>query len=587
MRFLHPFRKKLLSWFLGFDGIQNFLDATNDPIFILCQGELIKNFNRQVTELFGYDKHDLLGSGLLRLIHKEHIPLVRKTIEEVWGCKPGCKYPTFDVTVIAKDGKEFICELDLNRTEYGIQPHFRNVTEHRKREAERELISNINKIIASALDIRDVYEALAVELGKRVNFDRMSISLLQPGNNAIITYAIVTSYSFTELPQGSSYPLEGSILEEVIKRCGPFIINDTSQQRMATDRKLLKEGILSRVAYPLIYKGKIIGAINLGSKRVNNFSKDQVNLLQQIAPQLTIAIENSKLFCKLKEWNVELKEMVEERTRGLNAANIELTKKNLELERANEELRSLDKMKDNIIRDVSHELKTPVAHIEMAMNLWVEEVKKDKNNREKEEKYRRIITGNIRRLQKDIKGILHLSLLESGQLQYKKEPLHLEELINQTVMELMLSAEHKGLTLLTRMSDHLPEVHGDREEITRVMYNLLDNAIKYTEKGQITISAETKEKELEVSIEDTGTGINIPKDQFYKLFERFYQEKTKSDGIGVGLAICKTIVDAHGGRIWAESDGKGKGTTFRFTLPLAKCEVLNAKCGIIPQSKGG
>ncbi|MBI4008270.1 MAG: GAF domain-containing protein [Planctomycetes bacterium] len=567
MRFLQTLRNILSSRLTGFDEIQNFLDATNDPIFVLHRGELIKNFNRQVTELFGYDKHDLVESSILKIIKLEYVPHVRKAIEEAWGCKPGCKCPTFDVSVITKDGRDLICELDLNRTEYGIQPHFRDATEHRKRDAERELISNINKIIASALDIRDVYKAIAVELGKRINFDRMSIALLQPGNNAITTYAAVTSYGFTELPEGGSYPLEGSILEKVIKSGSPFIVNDTSQQKLTTDRKLFKEGIMSRVAYPLIYKGQIIGTINLGSRRVNEFGNNQVNLLQQIAPQLTIAIENSKLFCKIKEWNTELERIVEERTRALNAANIEMAKKNMELERANEELRSLDKMKDNIIRDVSHELKTPVAHIEMAMALWAEEVKKDKNSREKEEKYRRIITSNIRKLQKDIKGILHLSILESGQFQYKKEPIHLEELVNQVVMELLLLAEHKGLILLTRIPDHLPTFKGDREEITKVIYNLLDNAIKYTEKGRITISAETKEKELEISIEDTGIGIGVPKDKFYKLFERFYQEKTRSDGIGIGLAICKTIVDAHGGRIWAESDGKGKGTAFRFALP--------------------
>jgi PAS domain S-box-containing protein len=573
MKFLRTFKKKLLSLFLGPEEIQNFLESINDPIFVLYQGELIKNFNRHVTELFGYDKHDLLGNSILKFIKKEHEPLVREAIKGAWDCESGCKCPTFNVAVITKDGKELVCELDLNRTDYGIQPHFRNVTEDRKRAAEIELISNINKIIASSLDIREVYKAINVELGKRIKFDRMTIALLQPENNAIITYAAVTSYGSTELPQDGTYPLEGSILEEVIKCRGPFIIKETSQQKLITDGKLFKEGILSRVAYPLIYKGQIIGTLNLGSKKANAFGEEQVNLLQQIAPQLTIAIENSKLFCGIKDCNVALERKVEERTQDLNAANMELTEKNLKLEEANEELRGLDEMKDNIIRDISHELKTPVAHIEMAMNHWVEEVKKDKNNRAKEAKYRRIITSNIQRLQKDIKGILHLSVLESGQLQYKKEPVHVEELVNQVVTELMISAEHKGLTLLNKVPDHLPVLQGDKEEVTRVIYNLLDNAIKYTKEGQIAISAEAKEKQLEVSIEDTGIGIGTPKDQFYKLFERFYQEKTRSAGIGVGLAICKTIVDAHGGRLWAESDGKGRGTTFRFVIPLQENKI--------------
>jgi signal transduction histidine kinase len=111
-----------------------------------------------------------------------------------------------------------------------------------------------------------------------------------------------------------------------------------------------------------------------------------------------------------------------------------------------------------------------------------------------------------------------------------------------------------------------------------VVTNLIDNAIKYTDTGEILISLQQKNSELEFSVKDSGIGISLASEQQYKLFERFYQENASIPGAGVGLSICKTIVEAHGGKIWAESEGKGKGkgSIFRFTLPLVTEEELIA-----------
>ena len=124
------------------------------------------------------------------------------------------------------------------------------------------------------------------------------------------------------------------------------------------------------------------------------------------------------------------------------------------------------------------------------------------------------------------------------------------------------------MTLTIRIPDRLPEVFGDRTEITRVVSNLIDNAIKYSETGEIIVSALRRPKDIEISVKDQGIGLITPKGSFDKLFSRFYQERASADGSGVGLAICKKIINAHGGKIWVESDGKGKGTTFKFTLPV-------------------
>ncbi|MEE9585147.1 MAG: HAMP domain-containing sensor histidine kinase, partial [Candidatus Brocadiales bacterium] len=103
--------------------------------------------------------------------------------------------------------------------------------------------------------------------------------------------------------------------------------------------------------------------------------------------------------------------------------------------------------------------------------------------------------------------------------------------------------------------------------LARVVYNLVDNAVKYTSKGEIVVSATQKDSAVEISVKDTGMGISIPKKEYDKLFERFYQEKPRYDGVGVGLAICKAIIQGHGGSISVESEGAGKGSTFTFTIP--------------------
>ena len=286
--------------------------------------------------------------------------------------------------------------------------------------------------------------------------------------------------------------------------------------------------------------------------------------------------EQKKLEKELQDYTANLEKTVEERTRDLKSTNEELKQRSVEIERANEELRSLDKMKDSMMRDVTHELKSPVAQVQMAINLWTGEVNKGKMDKEKGERLNKIIDDNIQRLKKTIQSILDLSVLESGRVAYQKENLDLEELINQVTAGLNLLAEKKNLSLTTRIPDKLPEVLGDRTEITRVISNLIDNSIKYSESGEIVVSALRRPRKIEISVKDQGIGLITPKGNYDKLFDRFFQEKPSSEGSGVGLAICKTIVEAHGGKIWVESEGKGKGTTFKFTLPLDDVEQKGA-----------
>ncbi len=323
-----------------------------------------------------------------------------------------------------------------------------------------------------------------------------------------------------------------------------------------------------KISDPILYLTEVTKSISEGdySKRLKITSSDEIGELSNSFNKMASFLEEKTQI--LKEYTSNLEKTVEERTKDLVRINQELERQSSNLEKAYKELLPLDQMKDKMIRDVSHELKSPVAQVQMAIDLWSAEVKKERIDRSKEEKFNKIINDSLQRLRKTIGSILDLSVLESGRLVFKNEPLRMDELIIQTVAPMRLIAGKKGLTITSHILHELPIVIGDKDEIQRVLTNLIDNAIKYTEKGEIHIYAEQKGNYLECAVKDTGIGIKLPKKQFGKLFERFFQESPRVDGAGVGLAICKNIIETHKGNLWAESDGIGKGATFKFTLPI-------------------
>ncbi|MDO8137703.1 MAG: cache domain-containing protein [Candidatus Brocadiales bacterium] len=164
---------------------------------------------------------------------------------------------------------------------------------------EKDFINNFNRIIASSL-LPEVFGAVSNELKKVVDFDRISITHLHEKEQAFfLTFVLTKDYISNELKQGSISRKEGSIFGEMVATGKPVIIADTEMGKFWSDKILLKEGIRSRLGYPLVYQGKVIGAINFGSKKVSYYSEKHFAILSQMAPQLAIALENARLFEKL------------------------------------------------------------------------------------------------------------------------------------------------------------------------------------------------------------------------------------------------------------------------------------------------
>jgi PAS domain S-box-containing protein len=245
--------------------------------------------------------------------------------------------------------------------------------------------------------------------------------------------------------------------------------------------------------------------------------------------------------------------------------------------------KEIDGMKTDFISTVSHELRTPLTSVLGFAKIIKRRLNDDifPQVKTEDKKIRRAINqvdGNIgiiisegERLTKLINDVLDIAKMEAGKIEWKKEALSAGEIIERAATATSALFEQKGLRLLKDIEDGLPEITGDRDRLIQVIINLISNAVKFTDKGTITVTAKRMNNEIIVSVIDTGVG--IAKKDCDKVFEKFKQVGNvltdKPTGTGLGLPICKQIVEHHGGRIWVESE-LGKGSAFSFALPVRR-----------------
>ncbi len=229
-------------------------------------------------------------------------------------------------------------------------------------------------------------------------------------------------------------------------------------------------------------------------------------------------------------------------------------------------LEQVEAMRRQLIGDVAHELRTPLTAIKGVLEALIDGVLPP------EAPTFQHIYRETERLERLVSDLQELSRVEAGAYRLNRRPLTVADLINTVVARLGRQFEEKGVALETALPSALPPVLADEDRIGQVLLNLVGNALQYTPAGgSVHISAYKEGKEVHIVIRDTGIG--IPAEHLPHIFTRFYRvDKSRSrvgGGSGIGLTIAKHLVEAHGGRIWAESAGSGQGSTFTFTLPIA------------------
>ena len=336
-------------------------------------------------------------------------------------------------------------------------------------------------------------------------------------------------------PLGTRVPYPGSLTEEIIERGEPTSLNEVHGVDRAVAPYLARscEGCIALVA-PMLSEGELLGAlVLLRAPGAADFSEEDLSQARIVADFASVSLRRAYLL----------------ESEQRNRQNAE---------------RAL-RVRDEVLGIVSHDLRNPLNTILLSSTLVLEE----ELGEEQRVKQLEIIKRSAERMNRLIQDLLDVARMEAGKLAVDRTrqpsaPLALEALETQRTL-----AEKHSLALVAEVAEGLPHVQADRDRVLQVFSNLIGNAIKFTrEGGSITLRAEQGEGEVRFSVEDTGVGIR--QEDIPCLFDPYWQAtRTAHLGAGLGLSISKGIVEAHGGRIWTESE-LGRGSAFRFTLPTAE-----------------
>jgi signal transduction histidine kinase len=264
-----------------------------------------------------------------------------------------------------------------------------------------------------------------------------------------------------------------------------------------------------------------------------------------------------------------LREQAQRAEAALHQRLREATQLNAALAQAHEELLRVDQAKTNFLANVSHEIRTPLSSIRSFSELLLSYEEDPAVQRE----FLGIINSESERLTRLLNDVLDIAKIESGRMEWHMAIVDLAELIRDSARTYVAAMEQQDLAFEQDVDPQLPPIFGDRDRLQQVLGNLLNNALKFTSRGAIRLSAHRTGDEVRIAVSDTGIG--IAPENHDRIFEKFQQVgevlTDKPKGTGLGLSICREIVEHHQGRIWVESE-LGHGSTFVVVLPLAPAE---------------
>ena len=392
-------------------------------------------------------------------------------------------------------------------------------------------------IVLSLLDIKK-WELRRIAISQTQAAERFLKAVPIPFENIVIPLTATKNLSVKAIVERKMY-----ITESVSDVLYPAL----SKEWVESFQKKL--GIKASIVFPILAKDKVLGSLIFSlSKEKEKIKEQEWSVLHSFVGAVGIALDNALLF---KSLNVT--------TKKLEAANVKL--------------KEIDKLKDEFVSLASHELRTPMTIIKSYLWMILEREKSSLN--EKQKTYLDRAYASTERLINLVNDMLNVSRIESGRLTLNIKPIDLIELANSVYQEMLPKAQELGISLdLQKPIEPLPRIQADPERIEQVFINLIGNSLKFTPSdGKITITLSYKDNMATVAISDTGKG--IAGTDMDKLFKKFgmvgndYLTKTSTQGTGLGLYLSKAIVELHGGKIWVESKGEGKGSKFSFTLKTA------------------
>jgi len=417
----------------------------------------------------------------------------------------------------------------------------RQLTEEKLRGSEErlEILHEIDRGLLTANSLPDIAKGALIRVRQLIPCPRANITLFDldkeeatflasdfdgPGN------IVKTPVSFQEF---------GQYIIDELQQNRPYFINDELKNPNATDldRRLLEVGIHTWVTLPLLYQGRLIGALNLGRGYGKPFTAQEAEIAHEVANQLAIAIQQTRFHEALQGELTERQSLISQ----LEANNAEL---------------------ERFTYTVSHDLRNPLVTIKGFLGMLEKDLRENRGDRIQSDLQR--IANAADKMQELLSELLELSRV--GRVINPPEEIELVKLVQEALETLDARIRSKNLDIL--VSPDLPTIFGDRIRLREVLENLIDNAAKYIANQTdpfIQIGTRMQNGEHIIFVRDNGIGIESKyQTRIFSLFEKL---NPVSEGTGIGLALIKRIIETHGGRIWVESEGLGKGSTFCFTIP--------------------
>ncbi|MHB8483019.1 MAG: sensor histidine kinase [Nitrospiria bacterium] len=446
-----------------------------------------------------------------------------------------------------------------------IQPKIDHLFQRRKYNLQ-QVLDQLLKKLAVLGDVRDLSRQIVQTLVETFYAEGAVLLLLDEKTQSYLPFETAGKISPV------TFPVHDDFIESMKKYRG-IVESEAIQHHPAfIEVKKPAESFFARtgavISIPLSTGYQFVGLIYLGPKRnLQEYTSLDIQLLEKLRIESAIALSNALLYDRvmrlnfeMTELNAQLEERVQARTTELETANQQLQESNLKIEGA-------DRAKTQFLTNISHELRTPLNSVIGFSKILLKKI--DGPLTEKQEEDLNAIYQSGIHLLGLISDLLDLSKIEAGKMDLFKEKIDLGEVVRGVMVTAQALVKGKEVELKTEVDSRLSLICGDALRVRQVVLNLVSNAIKFTELGEVTVRAERRGNYAVISVRDTGCGIR-DEDQG-RLFQEFLQVNAashpKKEGTGLGLAISKKLVELHGGEIWIESRLE-EGSTFSFTLPV-------------------
>jgi signal transduction histidine kinase len=408
--------------------------------------------------------------------------------------------------------------------------------EQRVQERTRDLqvASDVSLQITTVLDREQLLADVAERTATAFGLYHVSIFLYDEAEDVIRLQQGVGKVGEQMVAEGKQFRISGvGLVPQSARLSQPTLSNNVLENKDHLPNPLLPD-TRSELAIPMVYRGRLIGVLDLQSERVNRFGEEDIRILRTLADQIAIAVRNSQLFA--------------------------------EAQSALEQAEEANSVKSTFLANMSHELRTPLNAI-INFTKYVAKGSMGPVNQEQQETLHEVI-HSARHLLNLINDVLDMSKIEAGALSlFIEKDIDVPSLVKSVAATGKTLLEDKSVEFQTKLDDNLPLIDGDRGRIYQVLLNIVSNACKFTEQGFVRLRAYQQEREVIFAVQDSGAGI-AEEDQPL-VFEAFKQTESglrQGGGTGLGMPISKNLVEAHGGRIWLESTA-GTGTTFYVALP--------------------